>query len=107
MMRTQEGKPLNEFLSGRFSQYQQKVPLVIFGAEETRCGVTGVSWRALKKREAEGRLSAITIDEYLTSQICSVCGHRTLKDVLCETCNKIWQRDDNAARNMLAVATSI
>ncbi|GAA5813120.1 hypothetical protein MFLAVUS_006589 [Mucor flavus] len=80
-----------------------------------RSGVTGVLWCALKKREAEGGLIAVTIDEYLTSQICSVYGHGTLKDVgnkgksllIRETCNKIWQRDVNAARNMLAVATSI
>ncbi|KAI9251161.1 hypothetical protein EDC94DRAFT_622434 [Helicostylum pulchrum] len=46
---------------------------------ETRCGVTGVFWRALKKREVEGYLISVTIGEYLTSQICSVCNNRNLK----------------------------
>ncbi|KAI9247884.1 hypothetical protein EDC94DRAFT_528565, partial [Helicostylum pulchrum] len=95
---------INKFLPGQFNQYQQKVPLVIFGAsmfgkdyvklKGNHFSVTGVFWRALKKREAEGGLIAVTIDKYLTSQICSVCNSRTLKDagnkgkssLICETC---------------------
>ncbi|GAA5812581.1 hypothetical protein MFLAVUS_006038 [Mucor flavus] len=75
-----------------------------------RCGMTGVSWRALKKREAEGGLIAVNIDEDLTSQICSVrgdVGNKGKSSLICETCDKIWQRDVSASRNMLTVATSI
>ena len=32
--------------------------------KSNKCGVTGVLWRALKKREKEGDLLAVTIDEF-------------------------------------------
>ncbi|KAG2233354.1 hypothetical protein INT48_009102 [Thamnidium elegans] len=97
--------------------HKRKRSKIIIGDEEDehRCGVTGVFWRTLKKCEAESSLIAAAIDYYLTSQICSGYNNRTLKDagnkekssIICEACNKIWQRNVNAARNMLAVASSI
>ena len=32
-------------------------------------GVVGVLWKALKRKEREGKLVAIPIDEYYTSQV--------------------------------------
>ncbi|KAI9486497.1 MAG: hypothetical protein EXX96DRAFT_549282 [Benjaminiella poitrasii] len=46
-----------------------------------RCGVTGMFYQALKKRERAGDLMVVTIDEYLTSQVCSKCSARTLEKV--------------------------
>ncbi|KAI9473417.1 MAG: hypothetical protein EXX96DRAFT_577866, partial [Benjaminiella poitrasii] len=46
-----------------------------------RCGVTGMFYQALKKRERTGDLVVMTIDEYLTSQVCSKCSTRTLEKV--------------------------
>ncbi|KAI9487628.1 MAG: hypothetical protein EXX96DRAFT_554009, partial [Benjaminiella poitrasii] len=43
-----------------------------------RCGVVGVMWRCLKKREAAGDLLVLPLDEYMTSQICQPCKSRTL-----------------------------
>jgi hypothetical protein len=37
-----------------------------------KCGVTGVIWHALKKREKEGNLLAVTIDEFTTSRVCNI-----------------------------------
>ncbi|KAI9483651.1 MAG: hypothetical protein EXX96DRAFT_559036, partial [Benjaminiella poitrasii] len=46
-----------------------------------RCEVTGMFYQALKKRERAGDLVVVTIDEYLTSQVCSKCSTRTLEKV--------------------------
>ncbi|KAI9486999.1 MAG: hypothetical protein EXX96DRAFT_551469, partial [Benjaminiella poitrasii] len=46
-----------------------------------RCEVTGMFYQALKKRERAGDLVAVTIDECLTSQVCSKCSTRILKKV--------------------------
>ncbi|KAI9470523.1 MAG: hypothetical protein EXX96DRAFT_584636, partial [Benjaminiella poitrasii] len=46
-----------------------------------RCGITGMFYQALGKRERAGDLVVVTIDEYLTSQICSKCSTRTLEKV--------------------------
>lgn len=32
-------------------------------------GVVGILWRELKKREANGEVAVVKIDEYLTSQV--------------------------------------
>ncbi|KAH8556370.1 hypothetical protein BGW37DRAFT_472249, partial [Umbelopsis sp. PMI_123] len=34
-----------------------------------RVGVTNILWKTLKRRERQGHLVAIAIDEYLTSQV--------------------------------------
>ncbi|KAI8973427.1 hypothetical protein BDF20DRAFT_882317, partial [Mycotypha africana] len=38
-----------------------------------RCGVVGKLFATLKKREAEGQLIVVTIDEFKTSETCSLC----------------------------------
>ncbi|KAI9467664.1 MAG: hypothetical protein EXX96DRAFT_560043, partial [Benjaminiella poitrasii] len=48
---------------------------------DLRCGVTGMFYQALKKRERVGDLVVVTIDVYLTSQVCSKCSTRTLEKV--------------------------
>lgn len=106
-------------------ELSSKVPLIVFGdgmfgkdnvkLKGNRCGVTGILWKALKRREKSGNLVAVTVDEYLTSQICSVCKKRRLVDagnkgrstLICLECLTIWQRDVNAARNMLEKAESV
>ena len=81
-----------------------------------KCGVTGVLWRALKKREKEGDLLAVTIDEFMTSRICNICYEDSLKKVDgvkghsvlgCQNCKTLWQRDINAAKNMLLISSLI
>lgn len=102
-----------------------KVPLIIFGdgmfgkdgvkIKGIRTGVVGKLWRCIKRREALGDLLAIPIDEYLTSQICSKCRTRTLNShsavkgnsvQVCTTCSILFQRDVNAAKNMLWISLS-
>ncbi|KAG2191249.1 hypothetical protein INT46_011508 [Mucor plumbeus] len=46
-----------------------------------QCGVTCVLWRALKKREKEGDLLVVTIDEFMTSKLCNICYKGSLKKV--------------------------
>ena len=84
--------------------------------KNNRTGVTGVLWRSLKKREREGGLIAITIDEYKTSKICNKCRSESLEaashtrgqGVLeCKTCSTLWQRDVNAAKNMLSIGVDV
>ncbi|KAI9475647.1 MAG: hypothetical protein EXX96DRAFT_574065 [Benjaminiella poitrasii] len=70
-----------------------------------RCGVTGMFYQALKKRERAGDLVVVTIDEYLTSQkVSHVVGFSVLA---CTACHTLWQRDVNAAINIMAIAKSI
>ncbi|KAI8979054.1 hypothetical protein BDF20DRAFT_867392 [Mycotypha africana] len=38
-----------------------------------RCGFVGKLFATLKKREAEGQLIVVTIDEFKTSKTCSLC----------------------------------
>ncbi|KAI7873225.1 uncharacterized protein EV154DRAFT_556343 [Mucor mucedo] len=91
-----------------YKEDKSKVPLVVFGTgmfgkdlvklKRLECGVTGVMWRSLKKREAACELIAITIDEYKTSKVCSQCYFDTLK---------VWQSDVNAAGNMMIISKAI
>lgn len=96
-------------------ELSSKVPLIVFGdgmfgkdnvkLKGNRCGVTDKLWKALKRREKSGNLVAVTVDEYLTSQICRKCKKRRLVDagnkgrstLICLECLIIWQRDVNAA----------
>jgi hypothetical protein len=61
-------------------QESSKAPLIIFGnamfgrknlvhIPGKMNGVVGVLWKALKRKEREGKLLAIPIDEYYTSQV--------------------------------------
>lgn len=110
----------------KFEQDMRKVPLIIFGdgmfgkdsvkLKGNRTGVTGVLWRAIKKREREGDLLAITIDEFKTSRICYKCYDDSLGKVDnvrgvgvlgCKNCQTLWQRDVNAAKNMQLISSYI
>ncbi|KAI7900102.1 uncharacterized protein BX663DRAFT_501900, partial [Cokeromyces recurvatus] len=63
-----------------------------------RSGVTELFYKTLKRRESNGDLIVVTIDEYLTSQVCSKCMTRSL-DVftgvrgcgvlVCKTCQTL------------------
>ena len=84
--------------------------------KNNRSGVSGVLWRSLKKREREGGLIAVTIDEYKTSRICNKCRSESLEAVShtrgqgvleCKTCSTLWQRDVNAAKNMLSIGVDV
>ena len=105
---------------------KNKVPLIVFGngmfgkdlvkLKGIRCGVVGVMWRCLKKREAAGDLLVVPIDEFRTSRVCNRCVTRTLEKhpnvkgqsvLVCTTCNTIWQRDVNAAKNMMSISLSV
>ncbi|KAI9472201.1 MAG: hypothetical protein EXX96DRAFT_583230 [Benjaminiella poitrasii] len=66
-----------------------------------RCGVTGVFYQALKKRERA---------------VCTKCSTRTLEKVshvvnfselACTACHILWQRDVNATINIMAIAKSV
>ena len=103
-----------------------KVPLFVVGngmfnkdsvkLKGLRTGVTGILWRAIKRREKEGDLIALEIDEFKTSKICSRCYGDSLKKVEgvkgqsvlgCTNCQTLWQRDINAAKNMSLIASYI
>ena len=105
---------------------REKVPLIVFGAgmfgknsmklKGNRCGIAGVFWRALKRREAAGDLIAVTIDEYKTSKVCNACNNDPLARMselkgcsvlVCKACKTLWQRDINACKNMLSISLSI
>lgn len=55
------------------------MPLIVFGSgmfdkdgvplKGHQSGVVGILWRELKKREANGEVAVVKIDEYLTSQV--------------------------------------
>ncbi|KAG1047748.1 hypothetical protein G6F43_009818 [Rhizopus delemar] len=108
-----------------FQENKEKCPLVVFGAgvfgkdmvkmKGLRCGVVGKLFATLKKREAAGELIVVTIDEFKTSKTCSSCFFDDLKVVKtpgfkgkgvlgCCKCKKVWQRDVNAATNMMTIS---
>ncbi|KAH8549964.1 hypothetical protein BGW37DRAFT_499600 [Umbelopsis sp. PMI_123] len=70
-----------------------------------RVGVTNILWKTLKRRERQGHLVAITIDEYLTSQICNHCRNRTLQKV--KTADGVSHHNINAAKNMYGIAMAM
>jgi transposase len=80
--------------------------------------VVGEFFSTLKKREAAGDLIVVTIDEYNTSKTCSLCFFDELKLMkapgfkecgvfTCSSCGKVWQRDVNAARNMMTISKAV
>jgi hypothetical protein len=102
-----------------------KVLLVVFGngmsgkgtvkMKGHRSGSSGVIWRALKRREATGDFLTVVIDEFCTTQVCCSCQTCTLRSVhiagngilRCETCKILWNRDVNAAKNMMQICLSM
>jgi hypothetical protein len=110
----------------KFQMEREKMALVVFGAgmfekdliklKGNRCGVTGVFWRALKRREAAGELIAITIDECKTPKVCNACSSDLLARMselkgcsvlVCNTCKTLWQQNVNACKNMLSTSLLI
>lgn len=111
-----------------FRQNKEKCPLVVFGdgvfgkdmvkLKKLRCGVVGKLFLALKKRQAAGELIVLTIDEFKTSKTCSSCFFDDLKVIntpkfkgksvlACSECKKVWQRDINAATNMMTISKAV
>ncbi|CEP07343.1 hypothetical protein [Parasitella parasitica] len=111
-----------------FREEKEKCPLVIFGdgvfgkdmakLKNLRCGVVGKLYLTLKKREAAGELIVLTIDEFKTSKTCSSCFDNNLGIVktpyfkgnsvlACPKCKKVWQRDVNAAINMMTISRAV
>ncbi|CEG78374.1 hypothetical protein RMATCC62417_12992 [Rhizopus microsporus] len=107
---------------------KEMIPLVVFGAgmfgkdnvklKGHRCGVVGKLLKTLKKRDAEDHLIAVTIDEFKASKIYSFCssgdvniintsGFKGCSVLNCKQCRKVWQRDINAANNMMMISETI
>jgi transposase len=102
-----------------------KVPVIVFGDARFGRNKKGSGSLAdkcrvlLKKADKAGELIFIPMDEYMTSQVCSKCGHRTLSNkvttgpgrttkrmytvLVCNHCHTVWQRDVNASRNIRAL----
>ena len=58
----------------------------------------------------------VIIDELMTSKVCNICYEDSLKKVDsvnghsvlgCQNCKTLWQRDINAAKNMLLISSLI
>lgn len=108
---------------------EKKVPLIVFGDAmfgkdhvvlkgKHKSGVVDKLFKSLKGIEAEGQLIVVTIDEYKASKTCSRCFHDDIKIITsksfkgvgvvsCKECHKLWQRDSNAANNMMTISKSI
>ncbi|KAL1929249.1 hypothetical protein VTP01DRAFT_2308 [Rhizomucor pusillus] len=107
-----------------------KMTLIVFGSgmfgkkdgvplKGHQSGVVGILCRELKKREANGEVAVVKIDEYLTSQICHACLSRTLDNMItddgvkhhgiqvCKSRGTLWNRDTNASKNMFYIAKCI
>ena len=99
----------NKWKSAPFQEVN-RIPLIVFGngmfrkdlvkLKGIQSGVIGKFFRVLKKREAEGQLIALTIDEYNTSKTCSLCFFDDMKIistklfkgvgvVCCANCSKV------------------
>lgn len=107
----------------KYQEDKLKVLLVIFGdgmfgkdlvkRQGLRCGVAGIMWRCLKKREAAGDLLVVLIDEFLISKICknrTQIGYPNVKGqsvLVCTTCDTPWQRDVKTAKNMMFISLSV
>lgn len=78
-----------------------------------RCGVVGILWRILRRREINNECILTTIDEYYTSQVCNTCALLSLKEkrgfkvLTCTKCNAVFDRNINAAKNMMLISLNI
>ncbi|KAG2197190.1 hypothetical protein INT46_003352 [Mucor plumbeus] len=123
---THDFTKFNKWKPSKFEYDKSKVPLIVFGTgmvgkdlvklRGLRHGVTGMFYRTLEKREKEGELLVVPIDEFKTSRICNICKTDTLYKAShtrgfgvldCKTCKTLWQRDVNASKNMMSIAPSI
>ncbi|ORX58335.1 hypothetical protein DM01DRAFT_1372391 [Hesseltinella vesiculosa] len=89
-----------------------------FGRRSFRGHPSGLAARLkklLQRADREDRLVLLSTDEKWTSQVCSKCGRQGCKPIeiagsnlhsvtVCQHCGQMWQRDCNAARNILSVA---
>ncbi|ORE06340.1 hypothetical protein BCV72DRAFT_335980 [Rhizopus microsporus var. microsporus] len=105
-----------------------KVPLIIF--EDGLKGSTHVRFRGrivetsemiykdLKKREKQGELLVLDINEFRASSVCFECHQRNLRHhtaqerafyniLICNDCNIFWNRDVLAAKNMMFISTQL
>ena len=102
------------------------MPLIFFGTgmvekdsvklRGLRHNVTGMFYRTLKKREKESELLVVPIDDFKTSRICNICKTDTLYKashtrgfgvLAYKTCKTLWQRNVNASKNIMSIASSI
>jgi transposase len=78
-----------------------------------RCGVVGILWKILRRRERNNECILTTIDEYYTSQVCNTCALLSLKEkrgfkvLTCTKCNAVFDRNINAAKNMMLISLNI
>ncbi|ORX50207.1 hypothetical protein DM01DRAFT_1409196 [Hesseltinella vesiculosa] len=89
-----------------------------FGRRSFRGHPSGLAARLkklLQRADRDDRLVLLSTDEKWTSQVCSKCGRQGCKPIeiagsnlhsvtVCQHCGQMWQRDCNAARNILSVA---
>ncbi|KAG1139784.1 hypothetical protein G6F37_009494 [Rhizopus arrhizus] len=85
-----------------FQENKEKCPLVVFGAgvfgkdmvkmKELRCGVIEKLFAMLKKREA----AVVKTPDFKGKGVLS-----------CSKCKKVWQRDVNAATNMMTISEAV
>ncbi|KAI8883278.1 hypothetical protein K501DRAFT_184767, partial [Backusella circina FSU 941] len=78
-----------------------------------RRGEVGRLWKVLQRRESNGVCIVTTIDEYYTSQVRSICSLLSLKEkrgfkvLQCNGYKGIFDRDINAAKNIIIIALKI
>ncbi|CEG81642.1 hypothetical protein RMATCC62417_15815 [Rhizopus microsporus] len=105
-----------------------KMPLIIFGdglkgsthvrLRGRRVGASEMVYKNLKKREKQGELLVLDINEFKTSSVCFECHQRNLKHhtaqertfyniLICNDCNIFWNLDVLAAKNMMFISTQL
>ncbi|CAO3609169.1 unnamed protein product [Cunninghamella blakesleeana] len=75
--------------------------------------------KLLIKAAKNNKLVHISINEYNTSQVCSKCGRKSLDNIrdasghkihsvlVCTNCHTVWNRDQNASRNIRSIFLSL
>ena len=118
---------------------REKIPVVTFGSgifwkksmkfKGHRIRVTDVLYRALKRKEAQGDIIVVTVDEFRTSrvqdyslnillnslQVCSSCNQIVFTTSLlnfhniqsCSGCGLLWKRDINASKNIFKIMDAV
>ena len=78
--------------------------------------ISEVSWAQFRtyieyKAAWKGRDVIIAPSNYASSQLCSTCGYKnrevknvSLREWTCPSCHATWDRDMNAARNLVKLA---
>ncbi|ORE22441.1 hypothetical protein BCV71DRAFT_286484 [Rhizopus microsporus] len=104
---------------------REKIPVVTFGSgifwkksmkfKGHRIRVTDVLYRALKRKEAQGDIIVVTVDEFRTSRVCSSCNQIVFTTSLlnfhniqsCSGCGLLWKRDINASKNIFKIMDAV